>query len=172
MYELARQIAILNHKEQLYGNHPYVFHLDMVVTMLKLAGETDEALIAAGYLHDIIEDTRFTYEAIYDIFDKKVADIVKAVTNDRSFQVTAENIESAGTAAATVKTADRIANLIMSTTTKNTPTLKKYVSEDPLFSAHVLKNVQNAGMISSYMELVKLAKQILEIQDLNETEKD
>lgn len=162
MKELARTIALLNHKDQMYGQHPYIFHLDMVVNVLTLAGEIDDVLISAGYLHDTIEDTSMTYEIIAEVFNKRIADIVQAVSNAGSFEETAANIDRAGLMAATVKTADRIANLIMSTTTKNTPTLKKYVSEDSIFSAHVLKNVQNAGMISSYMELVKLANWMLE----------
>jgi len=55
---LARTFAIWAHGDQKYGDLPYVHHLDEVVEVLKEYGYTDDDSLAAGYLHDVLEDSK------------------------------------------------------------------------------------------------------------------
>lgn len=56
----ARTFAIWAHDEQQYGDQPYVVHLDEVVALLREFGVTDDDSIAAGFLHDVLEDSKLT----------------------------------------------------------------------------------------------------------------
>lgn len=62
---------------------PMFEHLERVATILQQAGLPDE-VVAAGYLHDTVEDTEVTAEDIYNTFGKKVAEIVAGHTEDKS----------------------------------------------------------------------------------------
>lgn len=53
-----------------------------VAELLKIVAPDDENLIAAGYLHDTIEDTDPTYEELVDAFNLDVADLVMEVTQE------------------------------------------------------------------------------------------
>ncbi len=58
---------------------PYVSHLAGVALLLAKHGFDDE-VIAAGALHDAVEDTGATGEDITRLFGRRVADLVLAVT--------------------------------------------------------------------------------------------
>lgn len=58
---------------------PYVSHLAGVSILLAQHG-FDEEVIAAGALHDAIEDTGATAEEITTLFGKRIADLVVAVS--------------------------------------------------------------------------------------------
>jgi (p)ppGpp synthase/HD superfamily hydrolase len=59
MINKAKEFAIKHHGEQKYGDRPYSFHLDQVVSYLVPYGETAQVI---GYLHDVVEDTDVTLE--------------------------------------------------------------------------------------------------------------
>lgn len=61
--------------------NPYWVHPDNVAHLAKAYGGTKEEIIAA-IAHDTIEDTNTTYNEIKALFGKKVADLVKEVTNN------------------------------------------------------------------------------------------
>lgn len=44
----------------------------------------DEDIIAAAWLHDVVEDTSVSYEVIVSRFGQRVADLVMEVTHERS----------------------------------------------------------------------------------------
>jgi (p)ppGpp synthase/HD superfamily hydrolase len=54
----SREFAIWAHGDQKYGDEPYVVHLDAVVGVLAEFGYTDDDSVAAGYLHDVLEDSK------------------------------------------------------------------------------------------------------------------
>lgn len=60
---------------------PYIIHPIAVATMLAKNEFSDET-IAAGYCHDLLEDTKCTENEISTVCSPKVLRIVKAVTND------------------------------------------------------------------------------------------
>jgi guanosine-3',5'-bis(diphosphate) 3'-pyrophosphohydrolase len=61
------------------SGRPYVEHSEAVSRIL--AGlRLDETTVAAGYLHDVLEDTDVGYGALEEEFGAEVAELVKAVT--------------------------------------------------------------------------------------------
>src|ERR1700716_3129732 len=65
------------------GNEPYINHLAEVANLLCTATEgADAELVAAGWLHDTIEDTETTPEELAEKFGDRVARLVVEVTDD------------------------------------------------------------------------------------------
>jgi len=65
------------------GNEPYINHLAEVANLLSAAtAGSDAELVAAGWLHDAIEDTETTREELAWKFGPRVAALVVAVTDD------------------------------------------------------------------------------------------
>ncbi len=60
---------------------PYFQHPARVASILARAGSKDN-LIAAGFLHDVIEDTPADYDDISELFGDDVADWVAAMSKD------------------------------------------------------------------------------------------
>jgi (p)ppGpp synthase/HD superfamily hydrolase len=120
----AKQYAIkchesTNHK---YDNKPYSVHLQMVVDAAEkyihhIYDFHRDMVVAACWLHDVIEDCRKTYNDIRKDFSGDVAEIVYAVTNekgrtrkDRANEKYYEGIK-ATPYAVFVKVCDRLANV-------------------------------------------------------------
>ena len=67
------------------GNEPYINHLAEVANLLSAATEgADAELVAAGWLHDTIEDTETTREELAQKFSERVAALVVECTDDMS----------------------------------------------------------------------------------------
>ena len=79
--EEARDFAIKRHGEQLYGNEPYIVHLDHVHEVGLRFGTTIEEQ-CADCLHDILEDTDCSFEEIWYEFGWYVAHLVFLVTDE------------------------------------------------------------------------------------------
>ncbi len=60
---------------------PYITHPYMVGMYLQKAGCSDE-VIAAGILHDVLEDTETTYEELAEEFGVRVANLVLAASEE------------------------------------------------------------------------------------------
>lgn len=66
---------------------PYVNHLAEVARLLAEATDGDDAnLVAAGLLHDTIEDQGVKHEELAEAFGRDVADLVMEVTDDKSLE--------------------------------------------------------------------------------------
>jgi hypothetical protein len=84
----ARKWAFVLHsgqfrKETFKGKRiSYSFHPTGVAEYLDASGAEDES-IAAGYLHDVFEDTDTTYEEIAQEFGKTITDLVMSVTEPK-----------------------------------------------------------------------------------------
>ena len=82
----AAVFAAEKHKYQRrkgFNQIPYINHPLKVSKLLSDCGETDEDLLIAALLHDIIEDTDATADEITKEFGKTVCDIVLEVTDDK-----------------------------------------------------------------------------------------
>ena len=100
------------------GSEPYINHLAEVANILAEVTDGDDAeLIAAGWLHDTVEDTGVTREKLAQEFGERVAALVMEVTDDMSLPKTKRRemqIESAphkSPNAKLIKIADKISNI-------------------------------------------------------------
>ncbi|WP_291579107.1 RelA/SpoT family protein [Clostridium sp. UBA6640] len=76
----AFNLSMEAHKNQKReSGEPYIIHPVEVACILAELG-LDTSTIAAGLLHDVIEDTEYTYEDICNIFSVEVADLVQGVS--------------------------------------------------------------------------------------------
>ncbi|MDA9507327.1 phosphohydrolase [Bradyrhizobium sp. CCBAU 11386] len=100
------------------GNEPYINHLAEVANLLARATDGGDAeLVAAGWLHDAIEDTETTREELAQRFSDRVAFLVVECTDDMSLpkaerrrrQVVDAPKKSAD--AKLIKIADKISNI-------------------------------------------------------------
>jgi GTP diphosphokinase / guanosine-3',5'-bis(diphosphate) 3'-diphosphatase len=97
---------------------PYVNHLVEVARLLADAtsGE-DPALVAAGLLHDTLEDTCTTFEELERVFGAEIAGLVQEVTDNKKLEKAERKrlqIETAGKKsprARLIKIADKTSNL-------------------------------------------------------------
>jgi guanosine-3',5'-bis(diphosphate) 3'-pyrophosphohydrolase len=100
------------------ANEPYINHLAEVANLLAIAtGGADAELVAAGWLHDTIEDTETTREELAQKFSGRVASLVVECTDDmrlpkaerRRRQIIDAPKKSGG--AKLIKIADKISNI-------------------------------------------------------------
>ena len=104
------------------SGEPYIAHPIAVATLLRSLGG-DSVTIAAGFLHDVVEDTEITSEEIEEMFGVQVRLLVEGVTKLSKFNFSstterqAENFRRMFLAMATdirvivVKLADRLHNM-------------------------------------------------------------
>jgi guanosine-3',5'-bis(diphosphate) 3'-pyrophosphohydrolase len=100
------------------GDEPYINHLAEVANLLAVATDgADPELVAAGWLHDAVEDTDTTREELATKFSERVASLVVEVTDDMSLpkpQRRQNQIEDAphkSLGAKMIKIADKISNI-------------------------------------------------------------
>lgn len=138
--KLAKAMANVGHKGQKYGKEIYWVHLDDVAHVLQRFGLGRDNLIAAAYLHDIVEDTVFGLEDVeLQGMPKEVIMIVDALTDDVKGKTRAEKkarpyvLIPAVPDAIVVKLADRIANVEACHANGKFKMLKRYQEEYPGF---------------------------------------
>ena len=100
--------------------HPYLEH-PLEVAHILFRARLDPDIIAAGYCHDLLEDTDCQEHEIEEKCGKEVLRIVKAVSNDEELSDKAdwekkkskyvESVRAGGEKAIAVSVADKIANL-------------------------------------------------------------
>ena len=118
LVERAKAFAIEAHGDQLYGDLPYEFHLKSVVTFV--GKDAPEEVQAAGWLHDVVEDTDVTLFEIREQFGGRVARIVDCCTDGAGRnrkerkQAAYKKLRVAPADARRVKLADRLANMVAS----------------------------------------------------------
>lgn len=83
----AIEYASIMHKDQRRkgeGDIPYINHPIEVMNILVRNGVTDDNTLCIAILHDIIEDTKGTYEDLVRLFNKEIADGVLGCTDDKT----------------------------------------------------------------------------------------
>ncbi len=110
----AEIFAKLKHKNQKDDSEKnYVdVHCRVVSRILSLVCPTDTNLIAAGFLHDTIEDTSTLYDELIIEFNKDIADLIMEVTHERNKENTQYYFPRLKTVRGILlKFADRLSNL-------------------------------------------------------------
>jgi (p)ppGpp synthase/HD superfamily hydrolase len=110
--------AHANQRRKGAAREPYFNHLAEVAWMLAEATEGhDVDLVIAGLLHDAIEDQGVKQDELAATFGRDVADLVSAVTDDKSLpkevrkRLQVENAPNKSPRAKMLKIADKTANL-------------------------------------------------------------
>jgi guanosine-3',5'-bis(diphosphate) 3'-pyrophosphohydrolase len=100
------------------GSEPYINHLAEVANLLSAAtGGADAELVAAGWLHDSIEDTDTTRAELAQRFSERVASLVAECTDDMSLpkaerrRLQIVNAPHKSPGAKLIKIADKISNV-------------------------------------------------------------
>ena len=85
LWQHASALAALAHHGQIRkdGRTPYFSHpVRVTLTVAAVFGITDEVILTAALLHDVIEDTLVDYDDLLDGFGSEIADIVSALSKD------------------------------------------------------------------------------------------
>lgn len=137
----ARAYAIEMHGAQMYGVHPYAYHLDAVASTLAPYGPDAQIV---GYLHDVVEDTGATVEDVRSRFGDLVATCVALLTDEpganrkeRKSKTYAKLAQVARPQelALVVKAADRLSNVRACVADANRDLWNVYRSEQAAFKA-------------------------------------
>lgn len=129
LLEHARTFATIAHEGQMRkdGKNAYIVHPERVVKILQQAGVTDKEVLAAAYLHDVLEDTK----ADISEFPERVRKLVHELTKPPTLKD--KNAYIAGFAgkspeAVLIKLADRYDNLLDGSTSMKPEWVKNYVA--------------------------------------------
>lgn len=122
LVDRARAFATAAHgiidQRRKYTNAPYIEHPEEVASIVASVPHTPE-MLAAAWLHDVVEDTPATIEDVREYFGGAVAELVDALTDasrpedgNRATRkaIDREHIAGASREAKTVKLADLISN--------------------------------------------------------------
>jgi hypothetical protein len=150
------------------GGGPYISHPVRVaqhVEQWKKSHNLD-ALISAAYLHDTLEDTDTTHEALHDLFGGLVASLVKELTSDKT-QVQqmgkknylAQKMAAMSSYALVIKLADRLDNVRDITTARTPQWRAKYAAE----TNHILDYIEkNRVLTGTHQKLIGLIRDKLQ----------
>lgn len=81
----AKYVATQEHvmkRQQMYGVLPYTHHLAAVEQLMRDYNVTDEDLLVAAWLHDLVEDCEVKLKWVRETFGERVAAMVDAVTDE------------------------------------------------------------------------------------------
>ena len=101
-----------------YSGMPYIVHPIEVATIVQTVEHSDE-MIAAALLHDVVEDTDYSFEDIANEVSPEVADLVKGLTDVSSPQdgnrkvrkaIDKDHLAEQNAEVQTIKLADVISN--------------------------------------------------------------
>lgn len=161
----------------MYDNYlPYKFHLQMVATAgeqffniitvnsikyeLPKRLEIVEAVTLALWGHDLIEDTRTSYNDVEKVLGKKAADLIYACTNEKG-KTRAERANNKYYQGITheefatfIKLCDRIGNVQFSKLTKSSM-FNMYKNENPKFLQNLLLTPNDIQTYRIYKPMVE-----------------
>lgn len=160
----AQVFVLAAHHNQKYGDQPYYVHLQDTYKVLIEHKEYDYDLCMAAFLHDVLEDTDITYEYLVEVFGEKIANIVRAVTDEPGKNrkerkaKTYPKIKAFGEQAIIIKLADRIANVRSCFATKNLDLLSMYMKEHSAFLTLYNESHTNAMPLWKTLNIDLIAK--------------
>ena len=151
------------------GNEPYVNHLAEVANLLATAMDgRDAELIAAGWLHDTIEDAVATQEELAQKFGERVASLVSEVTDDmrlpKSTRRQLQIVDSPGKSpsAKLIKIADKISNIRARIHADSNPAQRNDLAAYAIWAEDVVAGCRgvNSKLDTRFDEAVSAAKNV------------
>lgn len=136
----ARALALRHHGDQRYGDKPYAYHLEQVAAVLTRFSLGTPELLAAAWLHDVLEDTGATAADLAAAgIPARVIALVEAVTDEPGATRDERKAKTYPKTAAlrdavALKLADRIAN-VEAGKLEGGGKVAKYAREEPAFHA-------------------------------------
>lgn len=158
----SQKFAFKHHKKQERDGDcplPYFTHPADVVNILRYeALETDPEVLAAGFLHDVIEETAATLEELEEKFGPRVTGLVMELTRDEPSdevratldekelwelrsQLLLDGVARMSPEAQRVKLADRVSNLRGSRATRKGEKLDRYLRQSKLILERIPRDV-------------------------------
>ncbi|MDL1912972.1 MAG: bifunctional (p)ppGpp synthetase/guanosine-3',5'-bis(diphosphate) 3'-pyrophosphohydrolase [Bergeyella sp.] len=162
----AFDLALDAHKDQRRkSGEPYIYH---PIAVAKIVGKEiglGPRSIAAALLHDVIEDSEYTYEDIRSAFGKKIADVVNSLTKisvltHQNVSVQSENYRkllltlSEDYRVILIKIADRLHN--MRTLESMSPEKQKKIASETVYIYAPLAHRLGLYNIKSELEDISL----------------
>ena len=150
-YTKAIKWATKAHKEQMYDDLPYVYHLmsvDEVLTRFGFSIADYLDLHIASLCHDVVEDHKAKLSEVIENFGENVGRLVDYVTDEKGLNRKERHektypILAKSEDAVIVKLCDRIANVEYGLSTGNAKQFKKYLREYKFFR-DTLKNKEHS----------------------------
>lgn len=137
---VAREVAARYHGSQIYGDQPYIYHLEQVERIVAYEGESARVL---ALLHDVLEDTHCTKRDLIEWgFTGYLVECVSLLTDEyapsrkerkRLTNEKLSKVSGVHELALIVKAADRLANVRHSSRGGNNKYLAMYKKEYPAF---------------------------------------
>lgn len=163
--EEALQFATKAHAGQTRsGGEPYVNHPIRVADSIKQYKQSHnlDALINAALLHDTVEDTDTTHEALHDLFGGLVASLVKELTSDPEqikkmgkAQYLAHKMAAMSSYALVIKLADRLDNVKDITTARTPEWRQKYKNETEQILNYIEKTRALSNTHKIFIDLIR-----------------
>lgn len=170
-YNQAKELAQYAHREQLYGDNPYYFHLSNVEEILRIVGASLEddfsyPILIAAWLHDVLEDTAVTLDSLRAVFDNEIIDIVWNVTDApcvsrRQKKLATYQKIKLDERSLILKLADRLANVQFSLV-NNLRFFRMYQREQAEFAKHLKPMMTHPMTIKLWRMLDDIIQQELE----------
>ena len=176
LIDSAIEVAAKAHRNQVRRGTdiPYITHPFAVGILLSQVDCSDE-VIAAGILHDTVEDTAITLEFIQENFGEKVASIVKGCSEpDKSLpweerkNHTIESLETASMEVRLVVCSDKLHNIRTIASDYNKigdevwERFKRGKEKQEWYYRNLIESLNTKSENKSYLELFKLLRDEVE----------
>jgi (p)ppGpp synthase/HD superfamily hydrolase len=111
----AREYAIKAHGDQMYGENPYVYHLDNVYNKVK-EFSNDPVNHCVAFLHDVLEDTDISFEELESEFGLTITKAVNGLSDAKGINRKERKLRTyskirTNNVSLQVKLCDRICNM-------------------------------------------------------------
>lgn len=163
----ARELAIEWHKESKRDDGtPYFGHPNELVYVLILIGITDEDTLAAGFLHDTIEDEGKSREDIEEKVNRVVAYLVFRMSKHKGMTTEELRVYFNGLTEdirlVFLKTVDRLINMRRSMFgVFNKKRMSKYIFETETFILAISEEIINSGEYPEYENSLRLLRSFI-----------
>jgi len=151
-------------------DEPYINHLAEVANILdEVTDGTDAELVAAGWLHDTVEDDLTTPEELAAGFGDRVAALVDEVTDDMSLpqpqrrQKQVEDAPYKSPGAKLIKIADKVSNVCARIVPEPSQEQRNDLAAYTIWAEQVVAGCRgvNSKLDAKFDEAVRAAKSVL-----------